>query len=113
MSTGDETSKTRRPFWPRPWSNGFTTLGNVVAFIVACGTFLMAISLLAGPSGTRDILPFVTGLIGFLGGLVIAMYNVDQMGTRSRVASKDFKTAKMIDDQKGLDSPAVNNTDLG
>jgi hypothetical protein len=111
MSSEDEKTKTSRPYWRRPWSNGFTTLGNVVAFVVACGTFLMGISLLAGPEGTRNILPFVTGLIGFLGGLVIAMYNVDQIGIRSRVDSRDLKTAN-IDDQKSLDSLGKTKNDL-
>jgi hypothetical protein len=96
----------------RAWSNGFTTLGNIVAFVVACGTFLMAISRLAGPEGTRDILPFVTGLIGFLGGLVIAMYNVDQISARARVSNKDLKTTESTGDQRGLESFGETKNDL-
>lgn len=112
MSTADEKRKTRKFFWARPWSNGFTTLGNVVAFVVACGTFLMAISLLARPDATREVLPFVSGLIGFLGGLVIAMYNVDRNGTQSRVTIKDDKPAERIDEPKGLDSVGETKNDL-
>jgi hypothetical protein len=42
---------------------------------VAAGTFLMAISLFVNkPDASKEVLPFATGLIGFLGGLVLAMY---------------------------------------
>jgi hypothetical protein len=51
------------------------------------------------PDGTRNVLPFVTGLIGFLGGLVVAMYNIDQMGSGPKVS----KTTKN-DDQKPSDN---------
>ena len=77
-----------------------------MAFVVACGTFLMAISLIAGPEGTRAILPFVTGLIGFLGGLVIAVYNVDQISTRTGVSNK---TTESMSDQKGLETGETKN----
>ncbi len=95
MSTADEMHKTRKFLWPRLGSNGFKNLGNVVAFVVACGTFLMAISLLAGPDASREVLPFVTGLIGFLGGLVIAMYNVARNDTQSSGSVKDDKSVGM------------------
>lgn len=57
------------------FSTNTSTLGYIVMFTVACGTFLMAISLLSGKvDSTKDVLPFATGLIGFLGGLVTAMF---------------------------------------
>jgi hypothetical protein len=101
MSIENDKSKTSK-FWPRPWSNGFATLGNVVAFVVACGTFLMGISLLAGPDGTRNVLPFVTGLIGFLGGLVVAMYNVDQMGSGHKVSKTEKNGDQKPSDNLGM-----------
>ena len=61
----------------RPWTRGFTTLGNIVAFTVGAGTFLMALSMFAGTEATKNVLPFATGLIGFLGGMVTSMYKDD------------------------------------
>ena len=54
------------------WIKGYTlptfTLAYIVIFTVAAGTFLMSISLLSpNPDATRDVLPFATGLVGFLG----------------------------------------------
>ncbi|MGI8833139.1 MAG: hypothetical protein ACR2IS_10950 [Nitrososphaeraceae archaeon] len=95
MSTTDEKPKARKFSLPRIWSNGFRTLGNVVAFVVACGTFLMAISLLAGPDATREVLPFVTGLVGFLGGLVIAMYSAERNDAQYSAFVKDDKSVGM------------------
>jgi hypothetical protein len=62
---------------------GFTTatstLGYIVMFTVAAGTFLMAISLASDkPEATKDVLPFATGLVGFLGGLVTAMFGASE-----------------------------------
>jgi hypothetical protein len=63
-------------WWQRPWTRGFTTLGNIVTFTVGAGTLLMLVSIFVPrPDATKDVLPFATGLIGFLGGLVTAMYN--------------------------------------
>jgi hypothetical protein len=48
-------------------------------FTVASGTFLMSISLVSGKvDATKDVLPFATGLIGFLGGLVTAMFGAQE-----------------------------------
>jgi hypothetical protein len=50
-----------------------------IRFTVASGTFLMSISLLSGkPEATKDVLPFATGLVGFLGGLVTAMFGASE-----------------------------------
>jgi hypothetical protein len=65
----------RKSLFSRPWTKGLGTLGGVVGFVVAAGTFLMAISLFVNkPDASKEVLPFATGLIGFLGGLVLAMY---------------------------------------
>lgn len=84
MSTADDLSKqpeappkttARKYLFSRPWMKGLGTLGGVVGFVVAAGTFLMAISLFVNkPDASKEVLPFATGLIGFLGGLVTAMY---------------------------------------
>ena len=58
---------------------GFSPLENIVAFTVAAGSVLMGLSLLVGkPEATKDVLPFATGLIGFLGGLVTSMFRQDR-----------------------------------
>ena len=63
-------------WWQRSWTRGFTTLGNIVTFTVGAGSLLMLVSIFVPrPDATKDVLPFATGLIGFLGGLVTAMYN--------------------------------------
>jgi len=63
-------------WWQRSWTRGFTTLGNIVTFTVGTGTLLMLVSIFVPrPDATKVVLPFATGLIGFLGGLVTAMYN--------------------------------------
>jgi hypothetical protein len=64
----------------------------------------MGISLLARPDATRYVLPFVTGLVGFLEGLVVAMYNVERGDTRPRVTIKDDKPPRRDepDDSGGL-----------
>ena len=89
MSTGEKKPRvrTRRTLLEtllgRPWIRGFSTatstLGYIVMFTVASGTFLMSISLLSGkPEATKDVLPFATGLVGFLGGLVTAMFGASE-----------------------------------
>jgi|SRR5919106_956827 hypothetical protein len=72
---------------------GFTTatstLGYIVMFTVAAGTFLMAISLVSGkPEATKDVLPFATGLVGFLGGLVTAMFGASERVRGAREAEE-------------------------
>jgi|GEM_PF-1272267 hypothetical protein len=53
---------------------GFSPLENIVAFTVAAAAILMGVSLFVNkPDATRDVLPFVVGLIGFMGGLVTSM----------------------------------------
>lgn len=37
----------------------------------------MALSMFAGAEATKNVLPFATGLIGFLGGMVTSMYKDD------------------------------------
>jgi hypothetical protein len=70
---GKNTSKKR--FLGLWGGRDFTPLENIVAFTVAAGTVLMGLSLFIGrPEASKDVLPFATGLIGFLGGLVTAMY---------------------------------------
>ena len=80
MPSGDDKDKNKpMHWWERIWHRGFTTLGNIVTFTVAAGTFLMVVSILVPrPEATKDVLPFATGLIGFLGGLVTAMYRRDE-----------------------------------
>lgn len=58
----------------------FTTIamGAIIA-----GTLLMAFSILVPIIGgsmesAKDVLPFVTGLLGFLGGLATAVYGVEK-----------------------------------
>ena len=54
---------------------GFSPLENIVAFTVAAGAILLGVSLFVNkPDATKDVLPFVIGLIGFMGGLVTSMF---------------------------------------
>ena len=80
MPSNDDKDKNKpKHWWERTWHRGFTTIGNIVTFTVAAGTFLMVVSILVPrPEATKDVLPFATGLIGFLGGLVTAMYRRDE-----------------------------------
>ena len=58
-------------------------------FTVAAGTFLMTISLFSSkPEATKDVLPFATGLVGFLGGLVTAMFGASEGRRVSEEAQK-------------------------
>jgi hypothetical protein len=55
---------------------GFSPLENIVAFTVAAAAILMGVSLFVNKSdATKDVLPFVIGLIGFMGGLVTSMFS--------------------------------------
>jgi|SoiMetStandDraft_2_1073263.scaffolds.fasta_scaffold102452_1 hypothetical protein len=59
----------------------FTPLENIAVFTVIAGTLLMAVSLFVPrPEATKDVLPFATGLLGFLGGLVTAIYGQKEKG---------------------------------
>ena len=54
---------------------GFSPLENIVAFTVAAAAILMGVSLFVNkPDATKDVLPFVIGLVGFMGGLVTSMF---------------------------------------
>lgn len=86
------------------WIKGFTlptfTLAYIVIFTVAAGTFLMSISLLSpNPEATRDVLPFATGLVGFLGGLVTAMFGSSQR-TAGQEAGREETEAPKPNDQE-------------
>lgn len=82
----------RGSLFSRPWTKGLGTLGGIVGFVVASGTFLMAISLfISKPDASKDVLPFATGLIGFLGGLVTAMYGIRESGATPNKPDKPDK----------------------
>jgi hypothetical protein len=84
----------RRP-WIRGFSTSISTLGYIVMFTVASGTFLMALSLAsAKPEATKDVLPFATGLVGFLGGLVTAMFGATQREPEEREPEKEIPTTE-------------------
>ena len=62
---------------------GFSPLENIVAFTVAAGAILLGVSLFVNkPDATKDVLPFVIGLIGFMGGLVTSMFR-QNLGIRA------------------------------
>ena len=75
--------------WRKALSNINFMLAYIVMFTVAAGTFIIAISLLSPkPEATKDVLPFATGLVGFLGGLVTALFGAAQ----GLPGEKDSKT---------------------
>ena len=79
------------------WIEGFSlptfTLAYIVIFTVSAGTFLMAISLLSPkPEASKDVLPFATGLVGFLGGLVTAMFGSSQRAAGQEVGRRETET---------------------
>jgi hypothetical protein len=79
----------------RPRIEGFTlpTFTYIVIFTVSAGTFLMAISLLSPkPEETQDVLPFATGLVGFLGGLVTAMFGSSQRAAGQEAGRTETET---------------------
>jgi hypothetical protein len=87
------------------WIKGFTlptfTLAYIVIFTVAAGTFLMSISLLSpNPDATRDVLPFATGLVGFLGGLVTAMFGSSQRAAGQEAERQETKTIEPNDQEQ-------------
>ena len=51
-------------------------LNGVLIITIAAGTLLMVFSLWAPwwPEAAKDVLPFATGLVGFAGGLVTAIF---------------------------------------
>jgi predicted CDP-diglyceride synthetase/phosphatidate cytidylyltransferase len=62
---------------------GFSPLENIVAFTVAAAAILMGVSLFVNkPDASKDVLPFVIGLIGFMGGLVTSMFR-QNLGIRA------------------------------
>ena len=86
---------------------GFSPLENIVVFTVAAGTFLMGFSLVIGrPEATKDVLPFATGLIGFLGGLVTSMFKQDKAektGGEKEPTDKNTVADKDTADKKDTD----------
>ena len=87
------------------WIKGYAlptfTLAYIVIFTVAAGTFLMSISLLSpNPDATRDVLPFATGLVGFLGGVVIAMFGSSQRTAGQEAWRKETEAPKPNDQEE-------------
>ena len=87
------------------WIKGYTlptfTLAYIVIFTVAAGTFLMSISLLSpNPDATRDVLPFATGLVGFLGGVVIVMFGSSQRTAGQEAWRKEMEAPKPNDQEE-------------
>jgi hypothetical protein len=67
---------------------GFSPLENIVAFTVAAAAILMGVSLFVNkPDATKDVLPFVIGLVGFMGGLVTSMFR-QNLGVQAGSSAK-------------------------
>ena len=81
--TGGQKARSLGNLW------GFSPLENIVAFTVAAAAILMGVSLFVNkPDATKDVLPFVVGLIGFMGGLVTSMLRQNQ-GIRPGSSAKN------------------------
>ena len=61
----------------------------------------MSISLLSpNPQATKDVLPFATGLVGFLGGLVTAMFGSSQRGAGQEAERQEKEAPKPNDPEE-------------